>query len=447
MQSFKGLNIKESVLSVLSENGYSNPSPVQQSVIPSALRGESVLAQSPTGSGKTHAYLIPILCRIDTKLPRLQAVIVAPTRELARQVYDFAMPFAKADSSLRVRLFSGNNNREADEEGLGPNSQPHIAIGTPGRLLDLFSSGLLNPKEVKTAVLDEADMLLDMGFFEEASAILALFSNPQVLVFSATLKEHLKSALAKYVKADLRYEGGEIKTASEVSHHLVDVRHRERAAAAAELLRIKRPYFAIVFVNKKEEAAQVALRIRESGFGVVSYTGDLSERERRKTMRMIRENRYQVVVASDLLSRGIDLPDVDLVVSTDVPSDLDFYYHRAGRTGRFGKNGDSYVLYDMGEEQRAKALYEAGVPFDMLTIKGGQLVHDPKGLGIHKGQKRQAYEDDEKREIAIAKARHSGKSVKPGYRKKAKLAVEKVKRKYRRKAISKAIRKNLSRKK
>ncbi len=446
VQSFRGLDIPGDLLSVLEENGYTNPSPVQLSVIPSALRGESVLAQSPTGSGKTHAFLIPILARLDRNVAHLQAVIMVPTRELARQVYEFCVPFLKADPTLRIRLFSGNNDRQADAEGLA-NSQPHVAIGTPGRLLDLFGDALLNPKYVKTVVLDEADMLLDLGFFDGAAALVNLFDRPQILVFSATLRENLKSALARFAHADFRYEGGESKTAVEVRHHLIDVRHRDRYAAAVQLLRLKNPYFAIVFVNKKEDAGPMMEALGKEKVAAISFTGDLSDRERRKTMRLIRENRYQVIVASDLLSRGIDLPDVDTVVSLGLPNDRDFYYHRAGRTGRYGKDGDSYVFYDTEESNRAQAYIDAGIPFDYLTFKGEALVNDPKGLGVKKKARKQDWGDDERREIAIAKAHHKGKTVKPGYKKKAKEAVEKVKRKYRRKAIKQAVRKNFSKKK
>ncbi len=441
MQSFKGLNIPADILGVLEEEGFENPSPVQLSVIPSALRGESVMAQSPTGSGKTLSYIVPILSRIDPSLPRLQALVVVPIRELARQVVFFFEPFLKKMEGIRLQEYTGNTDREEEAAWLSK-YQPQIAVGTPGRLLDLINEGLLKLKDVKTVVLDEADMLLDMGFFEEAGAILEAAGPTQVLVFSATLKEHLKSALAKYVRADLRYEGGKEKTAGEVRHHLVDVRHQDRNVAAVRLLKAKRPYLALVFVNKKEEAGPLYTKIKEAGFSAVSYTGDLSERERRRTMRLIREGEYQVVVGSDLLSRGIDLPDVDFVLSLDLPSDSDFYYHRAGRTGRFGKDGDSYVFYDLGEEEKAKVLLEAGVPFDFFTLKGENLVSDPKGLTGKKRRFKPEVDSDQGRELSIVKARMNSKEVKPGYKKKKKLALEKVRAKYRRKAIKAAVRRN-----
>lgn len=440
MLSFKGYNIDPRISSVLESQGISVPSAVQGSVIPKALRGESLLAQSPTGSGKTHSFLIPIFQQKIASFD-YRAVIVSPTAELARQIYSFAQPLATA-LDVSLKLFTAENEREE-----GKFLHPDVTVSTPGRLLDMLRSGMLSPRSVRTIVLDEADMLLDMGFFDEVAEIMDYFKDPQVLVFSATLKEHLKSSLAKFVKASFNYEGGKEKTGSGVSHHLVDVRHADRAAAAARLISILRPYLSIVFVNKKEEAGAVYEALKRENLKAVVYTGDLSERERKKTMRLIREDRYEVIVASDLLSRGIDLPSVDCVISTDLPFDLDFYYHRAGRTGRFLAKGDSYVFYDNGEEAKAKALVDAGVPFDFMVLRKDGLRSDPVGLApkkkLNRGKK---YGEDEKREIDIVKARTNSKDVKPGYKRKQKLAVEKVKRKYRRKAIQKAIRKNLAKK-
>lgn len=442
MASFRALDIPEQVITILGENGYKEPSEVQLSVIPRALRGESILAQSPTGSGKTHSFLIPIISRVDPSLGRLQAIIIAPTRELARQTYLFAEPFNKGIEGLRIRLYSGENERAGNLEGLA-SSSPQVAIGTPGRLLDLLSSGVLSPKYVKTVVLDEADMLLDMGFFDECASIMEKLENPQTLVFSATLKERLKSALSKFVKASFSFEGGVEKTAGEVKHVFVDSRHQDRYQAAVRLFKNKKPFFGILFVSKREEAPIAHRALKEAGFDCVVYSGDLSERERKKTMKAIRENKYQIIVASDLLARGIDLPDVDMVVSLDLPNELDFYFHRAGRTGRFGKIGESYLFYDSDDASRTSMLLEQCSP-KFMTLKGDRLVDDPVGLLPKKKlNKTKKYGDDEQREIAIVKAKHSGKKVKPGYKKKKQADIDKVKRKYRKKAIRENIRKNL----
>jgi len=177
------------------------------------------------------------------------------------------------------------------------------------------------------------------------------------------------------------------------------------------------------------------------------FSGDLEERERKKTIRLIRENRYQVIVASDLLARGIDIPDVSEVISLDLPSEIEYYFHRAGRTGRFGKSGDSFVFYDADTTARPKMLIDAGLPFNFLVLKNDKLTEDPVGLlPKRKLLKKKALPEEEIKELRLAKATTKTKKVKPSYKKKTKWAMNKVKQKYRRKAIQKSIRQDVERK-
>ena len=446
MSSFASFQISKPLAEALNKLGYVSPSPVQSRVIPKALAGKSLVCQSETGSGKTHAYLVPILERIDMNLPRLQAIVLAPSRELARQVYAFASELGKYFPRFKVRLFTSETEKKQNEEGL--TQAPQLIVATPGRAKDLLvTSSLLPLHGVRTLVLDEADMLLELGYFEDIDALYsALPENVQTMVFSATLSQSLKAKIERYVSSQFLYEGEENKTASTVSHHLVDIRHDGVLPALDAFLKLRRPYLALVFASKKEKVNEAYSYLKSHGYEAIAFSGDLDARERKKTMRLIQSNKYPVIVASDLLSRGIDLEDVTDVISLDLPSDLSYYYHRAGRSGRFGKRGDSWVFYNADDTRRVKTLIAQGVAFDYLTLRGEELVPSSGSL-FQKPRPsfRHEVDPDQARDIAIAKAKTKSDRVLPGYKAKQKKAVEQVKRKYRRKAIQKKVQENKDR--
>lgn len=431
------------MVSALNALGYKEPSNVQSTVIPKVLRGVSLLAQSETGSGKTHAYLVPIIERTDTNLNRLQAIIVAPTRELARQTYEFARQFQRFYQNLRIRLYTSEADVSQNEEGMSV--PPQIVIGTPGRLKDLLvDKHILTLQNVRTVVLDEADMLLDMGFFNDIESIFALLKEPQTMVFSATLKQNLRDELAKFVRSDFEYESEKTETSSTVRHHLVDIKHQGTVNALVSFLNIRKPYLCIVFASTVKMVNEVAKGLKNNGIDAIYFSGSLDDRSRKKAIREIRSNKYSVIVASDLLSRGIDIPDVTDVISVDLPSDLDFYHHRAGRSGRFGKEGDSWVFYNADTVKEAKRIMDEGVNFDFYILRKDELKADPVGLlPKTKLSKKKEFPEEEKKEISIAKALARPKHIEPMYKKKKQFAIEKVKRKYRKKAIQKSIRKEL----
>jgi ATP-dependent RNA helicase CshB len=442
--SFSQFALSPKMIKALEKMGYFEPSPVQKAVIPKALRGSSLLAQSETGSGKTHAYLIPTIERIDCHLDRLQAIIIAPTRELARQTFDFARAFENFFPGLKVRLFSSESDVSQNIEG--EKVPPQLVIGTPGRLKSLLvDKGLFSLQNTKTLILDEADMLLELGYFSDIEALLNRLNNPQIMVFSATLKENLKSELKKFVQADFSFEGEKTETAATVRHHLVDIKHQPLGDALVEFLASRHPYLCLAFASKKETVDALYESLKSHGVEALYFTGSLNDRARKKALREIQGGRVSVIVASDILARGMDIPDVTDVVSVDLPSELEFYAHRAGRTGRFGKDGDSWVFYDDDTTARPLELLASGVPFDYYELRKGVLSVDPVGLAPkRKLQKKTPFlNEDERKEISIAKAKHRGKQVKPAYKKKRQWAIEKVKRKYRRKAIQKAIRREI----
>lgn len=444
--SFSGISLSAKMVAALNKMGYVSPSHVQEVVIPKALRGVSLLAQSETGSGKTHAYLIPIIEKIDMSLNRPQALIITPTRELSRQVFDFARDFIRFYPHLRVRLFSSESNVSENEEGQG--IPPQLIIGTPGRMSDLLvHKSLFGLQNVKTVVLDEADMLLDLGYFADIEAVLSLLTKPQIMVFSATLKPNLKDELDKFVRSDFEFESDKVQTASSVRHHLVNVKHVGTAQAIVQFLKIRNPYLCLIFSSTKEGVNQVYKDLKANNVNALYFSGSLDDRSRRKAIRDIKANRYQIVVCSDLLARGIDILDVSDVISVDLPSDLEFYFHRAGRTGRFGKSGDSWVFYNADSEERPQELIDGGVHFDYYVLKKGTLEIDPVGLAPKtKLSKKKELPQEEVKDIKIAKALSRPKHIEPMYKKKKQFAIEKIKRKYRRKAIQHSVRLELEKK-
>lgn len=446
MASFRAFSLSETMVNALAKQGYVSPSPVQTNVIPKVLRGKSVLVQSATGSGKTHAFLIPLIEKTDVNLPRLQSIIIAPTRELARQTYEFAKGFERFYPKLKIRLFTSEAEVAQNEEGL--TKAPHMIIGTPGRLKDLLvDRHPLNLSNVRAVVLDEADMLLDLGYFTDIEALFAAdMSNPQILVFSATLKQNLKDELRHLVAADFHFEAEDTETSFSVRHHMVDIKHDDPKASLVGFLKIRRPYLAIVFASKKETVDATYKHLLGNGIEAIYFTGSLNDRARKKALRDIKANKISVIVASDLLARGMDIPDVTDVISLDLPNDLEFYYHRAGRTGRFDKDGDSWVFYDDDSARLPLALVnEKRATFDYYTLRGNILKEDPVGLAAKKKlTKKKAFaSEEEKKEVKIAKANTRSDKVKPGYKKKQKAAIERVKNKYRRKAIQRSVRREL----
>ena len=443
MSTFASFNINEKLVNALSKLGYTHPSPVQERVIPKALKRQSLVCQSVTGSGKTHAYLIPILENLDMHLPKTQAIIVCPSRELARQVYEFTLPFTKYFQTLKVRLFTSETEKSQNSQGLSV--PPHIVIGTPGRLADLLTKSYeLDLHQVKTLVLDEADMLLEQGYFDGIDALYALLGEKtQTMVFSATLHQGLKDRLSSYIGANFVYEGEKEKTSASVTHHLIDIKHKGTLEALDRFLAIRRPYLAMVFASKKEDVKKAYEHLREQNQEVIMFSGDLDQRQRKQALKKIRSNKSALIVCSDLLSRGMDIEDVTDVISLDLPTDLSYYYHRAGRTGRFNKSGDSWVFYNSDSTKLPLELISQGLVFEFLTLRESGLVEDPVGLlPKKKFSKKKAFSEEESTEVKIAKARTRTDKVKPGYKKKRQEAVEKVKRKYRRKAIKEAVRKH-----
>ena len=437
---FTSYHLSPVLIEALTKLGYTHTTPVQSAVIPRALRGDSLVVRYQTGSGKTHAFLIPLFANVKPKAG-LQVMVVSPTRELAIQTYQFAKTLNETlGNPLKIVLLQGGFDKQHDQEKLSP--LPEILFVTPGRMNEI--EGMMERQVyqgLKTIVLDEADMLMDPSFIESTTHILSTLTQPQILVFSASMAAPLLNRLSKYFKSDSTIEPKEKSiNPSGVRHALIDIKHQDPIQSIVDILTIRKPYFLLIFASRVQRVIQIDQALKARQLKVASLHGDLQARERRHLLKRIQSGEFQIVVASDIASRGMDLPNVSDVLSVDLPQDLDYYFHRAGRAGRFKNEGQSYVFYNSHEEDSLERLKQRGVQFSLLSLKNSQL-QPIKNLNRGKIFKKE--DEALSRDIKIAIQKYRSSEVKPGYKKKVKLAVEKVKHQYKRKAIKKKIRERL----
>lgn len=417
---------KEYVNSALAELGFREFTEVQAAVIPEALAGKDLMVTSETGSGKTHAFLIPLFEKLEEKVASTQYLISSPTRELAQQTFDFIRQIAaKSPDPLDVRLYTGGTNR-LEEIARLKKSQPQIVVGTPGKLKDLvLKENLLDIHQVKTFIVDEADMTLDEGFLPDVDAVAGRMGNSlQMMVFSATLPEKIQPFLRKYLRnpkfIDIAQKN---RTSQNISHWFVKTRNRPREEVLHELLGTLRPYFAIVFCNTQESADQVYRLMTEWKENVALLHGGLEARKRRQVLTAVRDLKCQYLVATDLLSRGIDIPDISHIINYELPSDWEFYVHRTGRTGRMAKDGIAVSLYDRDNDEYLDALEARGLKTAYKEIANGALVN---GKVRAERQKRIAVVPQSAQKAMSILPKPGKSEVKPGYKKKYREKVESV---------------------
>ena len=436
MKKFEDFNLKDTTMAFIEKNHFTQPTPIQEQVIPSALRGKDVIGLSSTGSGKTHAYLIPIMEKVDPNSDEAQVVITAPTRELATQIYEMAKVMTEIVPEIRVRLYVGGRERSKDIEQL-EKSQPHIVIGTPGRIKDLFlNGGALRIDKASMLVVDEADMTLEYGFLDEIDAFAGrLDEHLQMLAFSATMPDQLKPFINKYMHHPITYQIGEkVRFNPDIKHVLVPCYHHGYAETILSILPGFQPYVCLIFANTRQEASSIAEELRKNKVSVSEIHGDLTSRKRKQAMKSIANAEHTYVVATDLAARGIDIGEVTHVISCGFPEDLEYYIHRAGRTGRAGSTGTCYALYQESDDQAIRSLQKRGIKFDHARHRstGWQTLHPY-------GQRRLKTDDELEKKIAMIMTKKNTK-VKPGYKKKRAAAIDRVHRQKKREMIRSKIR-------
>ncbi|KRM26685.1 ATP-dependent RNA helicase DbpA [Limosilactobacillus panis DSM 6035] len=421
-ETFNDFNLKPYLVKAVTAINFRTPTPVQERVIPEVMKGQSVVGQSATGSGKTHAFLLPIFSRIQEDDQSVQAVITTPSRELAYQIYNAAKQLNKfADQPLTIHNYVGGTDKQHQIDQL-ERKQPQIVIGTPGRVLDLIKSQFLDIHTATMFVVDEADMTLDMGFLEQVDQIASHFPEDlQMMVFSATIPQKLRPFLKKYMKNPVMEE---IPTATvinpDVENWLMSTKGKDKNQLIYRLLTLGEPYLALVFANTKERAGELTRYLSEQGLKVAMIHGGLEPRRRKRTMRQIRKLDFQYVVATDLAARGIDIDGVSLVINDDLPTDLEYFVHRVGRTGRNGMKGTAITLYEPAEDDLIAKLEDRGITFVPKELKGGRIVttHDRNRRKKFKHRKEEL---DPSMKGYVKKTK---RKVKPGYKKRIKRAIK-----------------------
>ena len=426
---FTDTRLRSEIRQGLAKIGFIKPTPVQEKVIPAMLKGESVIVQAATGSGKTHAYLIPILNAIDEDARYVQAIVTAPSRELADQLYRVARQL-RDNSGLNIAIahLAGGSDRDRQIARFEQN-KPQLVIATPGRLLDFADKKILLLDQVKNFVIDEADMTLDLGFLADVDKIAARLPKDVVMsAFSATIPVKLTNFLRKYMaKPEEIVIDNPAVIAPTIKNDLLDIGSKDRKKIVYKLLTMGQPYLALVFANTKQMVDELADYLTKQGLKVAKIHGGITERERKRTLREVRAGQYQYVVASDLAARGIDLPGVSLVINYEIPKDLEFIIHRIGRTGRNGLPGHAVTLVREEEMNRVGALEHMGVHFDFVEIKDGALA--PRTHYRRRDNRTAANRQLDPHMKGVVKKVKSKR--KPGYKKKIKQAIQEDNRKKR----------------
>ncbi|MBS4191320.1 DEAD/DEAH box helicase [Bacillus sp. FJAT-49705] len=427
---FDRFNFKSFILNAVEELGFYEPTEIQERLIPTIIKGDSAIGQSQTGTGKTHSYVLPILQKVNPEKQEVQAVITAPTRELASQIYHEILKVTKhcrVGEEISSKVFIGGTDKQRSIEKL--KTQPQIVVGTPGRINDLVKEQALFVHTANMLVVDEADLMLDMGFIEDVDQIAAKMPEKlQMLVFSATIPEKLKPFLKKYMENPkfIQIEPKQV-TAAKIEHWIMPSRHRKKVKLVQEALTVFNPYLAIVFTNTKKMADEVADMLIESGLKVGRIHGDLNPRERKKMMKQIKDLEYQFIVATDLAARGIDIQGISHVINYELPSDLDFYIHRVGRTARAGHSGIALTIYDPADEDSLNRLEKMGIEFKHVDLQKDGWT-DLGQRNKRKNRQKQADDIDKQAKSIVKKP----KKVKPGYKKKMQSEIESFKKRQKR---------------
>lgn len=363
MNSFDELDLAPAVRRGVMSAGYIRPFPIQAQAIGPLLEGRNLIGQARAGSGKTLAFGIPLIQAVDEGIPKAQALVLAPTRELAVQI---TLELQKLGSYTAVRIVTlyGGQSIQVQLDAL--HRGPQVIVGTPGRTIDHLKRGTLKLDSVRFVVLDEADVMLDMGFIDDVSYILSRMPHErQISLFSATMPKAIVQLSQRYVADPLKVMVDENEPSAETLEQFYSrVERDEKLALLLEILSSENRRSAVVFCRTRRGARRLARELEKRYHSVVSLHGDLSQKQRDRSMEQFRRGSADILVATDVASRGLDIRHVDCVVNYDVPEDATFYFHRVGRTARAGDLGKSYTLVSSDEERdfaRIAALAKATI--------------------------------------------------------------------------------------
>lgn len=349
--TFSDLGLKAPILEALNDLGYEKPSPIQAECIPHLLNGRDVLGMAQTGSGKTAAFSLPLLNNLDPELKAPQILVLAPTRELAVQVAEAMTDFSKHMRGVNVVALYGGQRYDVQLRAL--RQGPQIVVGTPGRLLDHLKRGTLNLSSLHGLVLDEADEMLRMGFIEDVETIMAQIpAEHQTALFSATMPEAIRRITRRFMQdpQEVRIQSS-VTTRPDISQSYWTAWGMRKNEALVRFLEAEDFDAAIIFVRTKNATLEVAEALERSGYNSAALNGDMNQALREQTLERLKDGRLDILIATDVAARGLDVERISLVVNYDIPMDAESYVHRIGRTGRAGRAGRALLFVENRERR------------------------------------------------------------------------------------------------
>lgn len=383
MQTFEEIGLRSEILQAVQELGFEKPTPIQEQAIPYLLSEDTdLLAFAQTGTGKTAAFSLPLLESIDPESKQIQALILCPTRELCLQIARDIESFAKF---MKIRTTAVYGGASIDKQIDALRRGAHIVVGTPGRSLDLIKRKKLKLEQIQWLVLDEADEMLNMGFKQELDAILATTpTEKQTLLFSATMPQELIRIAEQYMHQPKKISVGQRNTgAKNVSHEFYVVQARDRYQALKRIADINPHIYGIVFCRTRRETKDIANKLIQDGYNADALHGDLSQAQRDHVMGRFRSRHLQILVATDVAARGLDVDDISHVINFNLPDDLEVYIHRSGRTGRAGKTGVSLLIIGGREVGKIKTIErKIGKKFERKKIPTSQEICENRLLSL-----------------------------------------------------------------
>ena len=390
MTLFSELGLRQELLEGVERLGFTEPTKVQELVIPTILESaQDLVALAQTGTGKTGAFGLPLLHKIDPENKNVQAVVLSPTRELAIQIAKDLKAFAKKLKGVKTVAVYGGSEIRTQIKALESGCQ--VVVGTPGRMLDLIRRRKLRVENIQTLVLDEADEMLNMGFQEDLDAILAdTPSEKQTLLFSATMPKQMSSMAKKYMHEPAEIEVGERNSGSkDVQHKYFVVKVSNRFETLKRLVDIHPSMYGIIFCRTRNETMDISKWLSRDGYEVDVLNGDLSQNQRDQVMNRFRKSELKILVATDVAARGLDVNNLSHIVNYNLPDDLEVYIHRSGRTGRAGNKGICMSIVSPREQSRIRRLEKmAAQPFIKSEVPTGEEICSKRLLhGLEKVKK------------------------------------------------------------
>src|SRR6185437_6937220 len=377
--TFADLGLGEALLATLTEVGYESPSPIQAATIPPLLKGHDLLGQAQTGTGKTAAFALPILARLDRTKTKPQALVLAPTRELAIQVAEAFQRYAAKLPGFHVLPIYGGQSYGPQLGGLKRGA--HVVVGTPGRVIDHLERGSLDLSGLTTLVLDEGDEMLRMGFIDDVEAVLKKTPpTRQIALFSATMPAPIRRIAQTYLREPVEISiKSKTTTATNIRQRYWWVSGLHKLDALTRILEAETFDAMLVFTRTKQATEELAEKLQARGVSAAAINGDIVQAQRERTIQQLKDGKVDILVATDVAARGLDVERISHVLNYDIPHDTEGYVHRIGRTGRAGRSGEAILFVTPREKRLLQAIERATrQPIAEMQLPGVEVVNDKR---------------------------------------------------------------------